>query len=120
MQPNSKSPRTVITLALLLALPVALCASGTYTARPPRPAAPGQAQKMDSAKYDLGKRIYNGKATLTAAPAPAGAEARLAALQARLPAGEQKKTNLPALGGKLTAEQLDALEYYVGQRFPQK
>lgn len=76
-------------------------------------------EKIDSAKYDLGKRIFTGKAKLGSATTP-GDSARLAALQSRLPAKEQKKANLTALAGKLTAQELDALEYYVAQRFPQK
>ncbi len=77
---------------------------------------------MDSAKYELGKRIYNGKAKLdTATGAPmAMQETRLRALESRLPEKEQKSANLPSYAGKLTPEQLDALEYYVAHRFPKK
>jgi len=77
---------------------------------------------MDSAKYEMGKRIYTGKARLetnTAVPM-ALQETRLRALEARLPEKEQKSANLASHAGKLSAEQLDALEYYVARRFPQK
>lgn len=117
-----KTRLIVSTLALTFALPLASLASGSYSARPPRPPAKatGDKHEHDAAKYELGKSIYNGKANLAATPSPVGADARLAALQASLPANEAKKTNLTALSGKLTAAQLDALEYYVAHRFPKK
>jgi hypothetical protein len=110
-------------LAAGVALPGAAIASGTYTARPPRPPIKAaQGEKMDSAKYDLGKRIYNGKAKLdTASGTPMAAqETKLSALEARLPEKERKSAHLTSYAGKLTAEQLDALDYYVAHRFPQK
>lgn len=108
-------------VAAAIVLPAAVNASGTYTSRPPRPPVRGDGgERLDSARYDLGKRIYTGKATLTTAGAAAGQEARLRTLQGRLPAKEQRKVDLTALSGKLNAEQLDALEYYVAHRFPQK
>jgi hypothetical protein len=118
MQLTHHSRITVLTLALAFTLPLASFASGTYSARPPRPPASGE--KLDSAQYELGKSIYNGKAKLSATPSPVGADAKLAALQASLPAKEAKKTNLTALSGKLSGEQLAALEYYVAHRFPKK
>ena len=98
-------------------------ASGSYTARPPRPLLKGEpGAKIDAEKYELGKRIYTGKVKpgeLQAAVATAQ-EGRLRELQAQLPERESKKTDLSSLAGKLSAEQLDALEYYVHQRFPKK
>jgi hypothetical protein len=114
---------TPLLLAACVALPAATSASGTYSARPPRPPTKAaQSEKIDSTKYELGKRIYNGKAKLdTAAGAPmAMQETRLRALESRLPEKEQKSAHLATYAGKLTAEQLDALEYYVAHRFPQK
>lgn len=114
---------TPLLLAACVALPAAASASGTYTARPPRPPAKAASgEKMDSAKYELGKRIYNGKAKLEASTAVPMAmqETRLRALETRLSEKEQKSARLSSYAGKLTAEQLDALEYYVAHRFPQK
>lgn len=107
-------------LAAVVAAPSAIFASGSYTSRPPRPVIKsGDGEKMDSAKYALGKRIYSGKAKLDANAGAAATmqETRLRALQARLPEKEQKSANLTSYAGKLTAEQMDALEYYVAQRF---
>src|SRR5688572_8085699 len=78
---------TPLLLAACVALPSAALASGTYSARPPRPPVKSASgEKLDSAKYDLGKRIYTGKAKLeanTAVPM-ATQETRLRALEARL------------------------------------
>jgi hypothetical protein len=116
-------PIVSLLLAAAVALPAVALASGSYTARPPKPPVAGErGVKVDSTRYELGKRIYNGKLKLgdTQPVAAAAQEGRLRGLQARLPEREQKSTNLLALAGKLSAEQLDALEYYVNQRFPQK
>jgi hypothetical protein len=95
-------------------------ASGSYSARPPRPPVTGT--KLDSGKYSLGKKIYTGKAELRASPGAEAAqqEARLRALQNRLPKSAGKKVNLPSLAGKLSARELEALEYYVDKRYPAK
>ena len=102
--------------------PSVLEASGSYTSRPPRPPALIRMTKdADKEKYELGKKIYSGKARLTGQPAADAAktqEARLRTLQARLPESAQKKTDLTALAGRLTAVEMDALEYYVNKRFP--
>lgn len=105
-------------LAAAVALPAAAFASGTYTSRPPRPPSRTEGhERLDSAKYELGKRVYNKKSTLGTVSGATGQEERLRAIEARLPEKEQKKANLTALAGKLSAEQLDALDYYVAQRF---
>jgi hypothetical protein len=121
-QPIMQQTKQSISLALALCLlvPTAGIASGNYSARPPRPAVSGDA-RIDSAKYEMGKRIYTGKTELTVVTTGApNSEARLRALQSSLPEREQKKTDLTKLSGKLNAGQLDALEYYVSQRFPKK
>ena len=116
-------PLIPLLLAALVALPALAQASGSYTARPPRPLLKGESgAKIDAEKYELGKRLYTGKmkpGELQATAATAQAE-RLRELQAQLPEREMKKTDLTALAGKLSAEQLDALAYYVQQRFPKK
>ena len=113
----------LLVLALSLA-PSLLYASGSYSIRPPRPPSPvGATKDNDREKYELGKKIYSGKAHLTAEPSAdirAQQEARLKALQSRLPESAQKKTDLTALAGRLTPAELDALEYYVNKRFPAK
>jgi chorismate-pyruvate lyase len=90
-------------------------ASGSYTARPPQPRAEQKA--LDRAKYSLGQRIFAGKVELTAHGDAAQQTERLKALQAQLPERVSKKKDLPAWAGKLNADQLDALEYYVDHRY---
>lgn len=109
-----------LALAALLSMPAGLLASGSYCVCLPKPPPKSAAAtKADRDKYDLGQKVYNGKT----APAPATADAaaqrtRLQALQTSLPEKVGKKKDLTALAGKLTAEQLDALDYYVTQRYP--
>ena len=115
--------KTLILLTLAIA-PSLLLASGSYSSRPPRPPTVVERTKdADKEKYELGKHIYSGKARLSGQPGADAAkaqEARLQTLQARLPESAQKKTNLPALAGRLTAAEMEALEYYVNKRFPVK
>ena len=92
-----------------------LLASGSYTSRPPQPRA--EKQSLDRAKYSLGQRLFNGKVKPDAQADAAAQGPKLQTLQARLPARVSKKTDLSSLAGKLTPEQLDALEYYVNQRY---
>jgi len=102
---------------------ISIYASGSYTPRPPRVRPTDTAQHgIDNEKYALGKKIYSGKAKLTAQPTAdrAAQERRLRELQARLPAKAQAEANLPQYAGRLTAGELDALEYYVAARFPAK
>lgn len=90
--------------------------SGSYTSRPPRPGV--EKKSLDHAKYALGQRIFDGKMRLQAAQSDATAQKeRLKALQARLPERVAKKKALVGLAGKLASDQLEALEYYVNQRF---
>ena len=94
--------------------------SGSYTSRPPLPrgqkaAADRGKSSIDHAKYALGQRVYEGKVDLRASTDATAQRERLTLLQARLP--EREKKDLVALAGKLTNEQLSALEYYVNQRF---
>lgn len=123
MKPNYKSILMKHPLPLLLGAAVltaslhATLASGSYTSRPPQP---GTSDKsLDRAKYSLGQRLFDGKVKPDAQADPAAQRDRLKALQARLPKRVSKKKDLLALAGKLAAEQLDALEYYVKQRFPE-
>jgi hypothetical protein len=119
----SLSPvRLVLITALLGATAsVPAFASGSYSGRPPQPPAKtGDAMKMDREKYGLGQKVYDGSA-LTPGGGSADAQmGRLMAVQRQLSADASKMKDLPALAGKLSAAQLDALEYYVAQRFPMK
>jgi hypothetical protein len=111
----------LVILALSLA-PTVLKGSGSYSSRPPRPPAVIEISRdADRERYELGKKIYSGKARLSAQPSvdtTKQQEARLRNLQARLPESAQKKTDLTALAGRLTPAEMDALEYYVNKRFP--
>jgi hypothetical protein len=110
-------------LALSFA-PSILKGSGSYSARPPRPPAVIEISRdADRERYELGKKIYSGKARLSAQPSTEALklqESRLRRLQARLPESAQKRTDLTALAGRLTPAEMDALEYYVDKRFPVK
>lgn len=107
-----------LAVAALLSAPAGLLASGSYCVCLPKPPPKSSAAKQaDRDKYDLGQKVYNGK-TAPATGDAAAQRARLQTLQASLPEKVAKKKDLTALAGKLTAEQLDALEHYVGQRYP--
>ncbi|WP_411823461.1 hypothetical protein [Leptospira sp. 'Mane'] len=77
-------------------------------------------QGKDREKFHLGKAVFNQEVEF--APAVdktkevAQAE-RLDYLQGSLPNTEKRRVNLPDFAGKLTEEQLDALEYFVSIRF---
>jgi hypothetical protein len=103
---------TVLVLALGLCLASAW-ASGSYTAKPPRP---GQ---VDHARYHLGKQVFSGKLDLPEASSgdPAAQRGVLEDLAARLPEKVRQQAQLTRLAGRLSREQLDALEYYLTVRF---
>jgi hypothetical protein len=119
----SLSPVRIILFTALLGAAATLpaVASGSYSGRPPQPPAKtGEAMKMDRDKYALGKNVFEGS-SMTPGGGNADAQmARLKAAQTQLPADAAKMKDLPALAGKLSAAQLDALEYYVAQRFAMK
>ena len=120
-----KSSARVVLLAALLgaAATTPALASGSYSGRPPQPPAKsgdGMAMKMDQEKYGLGQKVYEGS-VMTAGGGNADAQmTRLKAAQMKLPADAMKMKNLPSLAGKLSDAQLDALEYFVAQRFAMK
>ena len=99
-----------------LAAPLAASASGSYCNCMPKPP-PAKAAKVDRDKFDLGQKVFNWKT----APATGDANAqrtRLAVLQTQLPEKVARKKDLSSLAGKLTDSQLEALEYYVKERYP--
>jgi len=111
-------------VALALLAPVVVDASGSYTSRAPRPPAITRRDmaKDEKAKYEEGKRIFSGKTRLSKQSSVNAAEqeTKLRELQSHLPASIHNSTDLPSLAGKLTPEQMDALEYYVNKRYPLK
>jgi hypothetical protein len=107
----------ILTLAAALLIgggaPTLLEASGSYPGPGIRPAV-----RVNTAKYELGKAVFNGKATMTAGAGNADVQGeKLAAWQKALPVAAAKTVNLPALAGKLTTEQIDALEYFLEVRY---
>jgi hypothetical protein len=107
----------ILTLAATLLIgggaPTLLEASGSYPGPGIRPAV-----RVNTAKYELGKAVFNGKATMTAGAGNADVQGeKLTAWQKALPAAAAKTVNLPALAGKLTTEQIDALEYFLEVRY---
>lgn len=93
-------------------------ASGTYR---PKTAPPARGS-VDAQRYLSGKEIYTGKQVL---PTPdrtteADQKGRLQALAQRLPKQAKPETPLESLAGRLTEEQLDALQYYLSIRFKLK
>lgn len=90
-------------------------ASGSVIPRIGRPPVTDAA----TAKYDLGKSLYNGTANLGAATASSTAEqkAKLEAWSAKLPASASRAKELPALAGKLSDTQLAALEHFLKTRY---
>ena len=118
---NTSSLRTAFFVGLLgavVATPV--FASGSYSGRPPKPPAAGGESKLDREKYGLGQKVYEGQGKLMGGGDASAQLDRLKMAQAKLPADAMKAKNLPALAGKLSAAELDALEYFVSQRFAMK
>lgn len=90
-----------------------IMASGSYPGAGIRPAS-----RVIPAKYELGKTIFNGKATLNAGAGDAEAQRPiLQGWQKALPASAAKGVDLPALAGKLTGEQIDALQHFLEIRY---
>jgi hypothetical protein len=109
----------LIAMAATLAWPLGSLASGSYTSRLPQPPSKeGKGTKVDRAKYDLGQRVFNAKTVMASQGDAAAQQPRLQALQRQLPERVARKKDLTALAGKLTEEQLDALEYFVRERYP--
>lgn len=97
-------------------VPEAVWASGSYTARIPKPP-----EHVDGAKYELGKNLVLGKAAPSGAAANAAVQrTRLQTLQSKLPKKVQAGTDLTALAGKLSTKEEDALQYYIQVRYKVK
>ncbi len=97
---------------VVLAHPLAAHASGTYRGAPVQ-----SAGSLDAQKYDLGKRVFAGEVAGSATAANPKQAERLQRLQSRLPVAVRKRTDLAALAGRLSPEQMDALEYFLKVRY---
>jgi hypothetical protein len=109
--------RTLLIALAAVALPLSTFASGSYCACLPKP--PVKQAKVDRDKYDLGQKVFNGKAAPSHGD-PATQRPKLEALQTQLPEKVRAKHDLPAKAGALSEQQLDALDYFVKQRYPTK
>src|SRR6185295_10092305 len=90
----------ILLLLLCCALPLGARASGSYTARPPRPPVQKDAAPaLDNEKYALGKSIFTGKAKLKphSDADAAQQEAKLKELAGRLPQPVKEAEKLPSL-----------------------
>lgn len=76
-------------------------------------------QGQDREKYHLGKAIFNQEISLEKQTNSNlnDQEERLEYLQGSLPNTEKRRVNLPEFSGKLSEEQLQALEYFIQVRF---
>ncbi len=90
-------------------------ASGFSPIRPQLPPQTSPAEAFDSAKYELGKAVFNGKAPLTVANA-ASARAQKPRLAAAAANSGKSGAGLPALAGRLSETQLSAVEYFISKR----
>jgi hypothetical protein len=114
-----KTHSWILSLVAAAALtPPGAFASGSYCACLPKPPPKGTTTaKVDREKYALGQKTFNGKS----APVQGNVAAqtpRLQALQKQLPAKVAEKKDLTLLAGKISDEQLAALEYFVTERYP--
>jgi hypothetical protein len=105
---------TLLACTLVLGCVAAAQASGTYipsTGRIPGKRAGG----TDTALYALGQKTFEGKMMSAGAGNAASQKSKLMALQSKVPA--DSGTDLAKLAGKITDEQVKALEYFVTKRF---
>ncbi|MBL9166889.1 MAG: hypothetical protein JNN07_04045 [Verrucomicrobiales bacterium] len=91
-------------------------ASGGYSARMALPRTGVEKSQVDREKFSLGQRIFAGKVNSGQGDASAQ-KAKLTDLQSLLPAKLAKEKDLCSLAGKLSPEQLNALDYFVTQRY---
>ncbi len=103
-----------VVLGLILVWPLTALGSGSYSHKLSR-----ASSAINAAKYHRGKQIFTGQARYdNGSSTPASQhEARLKELQALLPQEAQGSVNLPQLAGKLRADHLEALEYYLSVRY---
>lgn len=107
--------KLITTAAALVLCTSGAFASGSSPIRPQLPPPSGAVETTDSAKYELGKAVFNGKAALGATNAATvkGQKARLAAAAT---AAGKPAASWSANAGRLSEGQLSALEYYIAKR----
>ncbi len=103
--------------ACLAALDSVAFASGSAINRLPVPTAAGVAAALDREKFGLGQKIFSGSVAPSGHEAVAPQRARLVSLQSKLPEGVVGKKDLTQFAGHLLPSQLDALEYFITQRY---
>lgn len=91
-------------------------ASGGYSSRMAVPHPTTSQGQVDREKYNLGQRVFAGKINSGQGDA-ATQKVKLTALQSLLPAKLAKEKDLSTLAGKLSPAQLDALDYFLNQRY---
>jgi hypothetical protein len=75
---------------------------------------------IDRAKFDIGKQIFTGTATLAGqvdATAQAAQQPILQRWQNDLPESQKKNVDLAAMAGRLSQAQLESLSHYIEVRF---
>lgn len=109
-----KAFSVLVLLFAVFALPLSAVSSGSYSGRPPIPNV-----SVDTDKYHLGKKLFAGKVALGEASAALldQQKPRLQELQKKLPENVQESVTLPAMAGKLNAQQMEALDYYISVRY---
>jgi len=75
--------------------------------------------RLEATQYNLGKKIFTGKAELPEPSAELLGEqtGQLTALQSLLPDKARARTDVTLLAGRLSDEQSEALAYYVSVRY---
>jgi hypothetical protein len=91
-------------------------ASGGYSSRMAVPRAGVEKSQIDREKFSLGQRVFAGKVNSGQGDATAQ-KTKLTELQSLLPTKLAKEKDLCSLAGKLSPEQLGALDYFVTQRY---
>ncbi len=114
--------KLLLILIIGLTAPLSALSSGSYISRPP---VPGMQTKAElRAQYLLGKRLFYGKVKLELLKnSEINSEkhrTELAKLQKHLPNRIAKKKDMTSFVGKLTDEQLKALNVYINKRFNRK
>ena len=90
-------------------------ASGGYSSRVSIPPPSVERSSIDREKYNLGQKVFAGK--VTGQGEVSLQKVQLGALQSLLPPKVAKEKDLPTLAGKLSATQLDALDYFLNHRY---
>jgi hypothetical protein len=105
---------TLIACALVSGITFTAEASGSYV--PPTGRVPSnRISNTDSNLYALGQKTFEGKMMSAGAGDVNSQKSKLMSLQSKIPVNSG--TDLTKYAGKITDEQLKALEYYISKRF---